>query len=469
MAVIMDTNTTNDLRKNIEQFKNFMAPWSDGYKVAAFSYVALKQPKQASPLIVAAALRLLPVLDRSQLQLFTCETSSIVGGITVWTISGSPLEFLSQIDQAILTPPDMFPVCISDKGLSSQFDSGAGIVGTNQPRSATLKLLAFGLNALLKDDARLEEIDSELRSAATPFDGLSDLLIAVGLDPNLGRQNAELSIVATNLVAVDRAKSAISHGVAQVHCLSTPHLDREQMRVGIMPYSRKYSDRKSITGSDLSWEIDEQGIAHGASDIPINSSQPVQIFLSQNDTLFDRWWIFDPEKHINPAYAVHHTMDGEMTALKNFLSGQSKDPANDLERGIALLLSLFRFCVMHYGLIPTLRDGPDLLAFTPTNELLVIDCTTGLPNENNKVSKLISRSERIRSALQNSGHAYIEVLPIIVTTSPRSTIQRDIAEAASHGVVVAAKEQIDTLVARVKIPPTPSQIFAEAKALLLPR
>ena len=62
-----------------------------------------------------------------------------------------------------------------------------------------------------------------------------------------------------------------------------------------------------------------------------------------------------------------------MTELKHFLSGQSKDPANDLEKGVALLLSLFRFSVIHYGLIPTLRDGPDLLAFTQNNELLVID------------------------------------------------------------------------------------------------
>jgi hypothetical protein len=57
-----------------------------------------------------------------------------------------------------------------------------------------------------------------------------------------------------------------------------------------------------------------------------------------------------------------------MTALKSFLSGQTKNPAEDLERGTALLLSLFRFSVAHYGLIPTLRDGPYLLAFSQAND-----------------------------------------------------------------------------------------------------
>jgi len=455
-----------EIIKNIERLQNFVDAWNDGYKFAAFSYVALKRSDKEPPVILAAAIRLLPPLDQSKVQPFTCETSSILGGFTIYPIDKPIAELLSPIAEGIITPPNGPPLRISDQGRTSQFDTGASTLKTNQPRAATLKILAVGLNTLLQDAGRLEEIDSELSSSSTPFDGISDLLATVGLDSNLGRQNSELSVVATNLIAVDRVKSAISRGTAGIHCLSTPHLKRDQLRIGIMPFNRQYSERKSITGNDLSWEIHEDGIAHGSTEINVGDSPAVQIFLSHSNTLFDRWWIFDPEKHINPAYAVHQTIDNEMAALKNFLSGQSRNPSEDLERGGALLLSLFRFSVAHYGLIPTLRDGPDLLAFTPSNELLVIDCTTGLPNENNKVSKLISRTERIRLSLQNAGHPNMQVLPVIVTTAPRSTIQRDIAEAARHGVAVAAKEQIDGLIERVRIPPSPSQIFAEAKALL---
>lgn len=93
---------------------------------------------------------------------------------------------------------------------------------------------------------------------------------------------------------------------------------------------------------------------------------------------------------------------------------------------------------------------------------------SGLPDQNNKVSKLIVRTEGIRSSLHDSGNDHIEVLPVIVTSFSRETIQSDIANAASRGVVVVAKENIDALLERVRISPLPSQLFTEAKALLAP-
>lgn len=456
----------DQISQNVERFKSFLTSWMDGYKFAAFSYVALKKPGNDIPVIVAAAVRLLPLLDQSNLRLFTCETSSIIGGFTVWPLDRPFAEFLSPLREGIVASPNGPVLRMSDQGLTAQFDPGDSALETNQPRQATLKILAVGLNALLQDSSRIEELNCELRAHSIPFDGIGDLLTSVYLDPNERRQNSDFSIVATNLVAVDRVTSVISQGVAHIHCLATPKLNAEEIRIGVIPFIRQFSERKSVSGTNLSWEVRDDGIAHGSIDMDIGNSQAVQVFLSKNDMLYDRYWIFDPEKHINPSYAVHQTIDNEMTTLRSFLSGQSKNPGEDLERGAALLLSLFRFSVAHYGLIPTLRDGPDLLAFTQANELLVVDCTTGLPNESNKVSKLISRTERIRASLQSSGHSHIDVLPVIVTTAPRATIQRDITDAASHGVAVVARENIDNLLQRVRIPPSPSQLFAEAKALI---
>jgi hypothetical protein len=66
--------------------------------------------------------------------------------------------------------------------------------------------------------------------------------------------------------------------------------------------------------------------------VDIGNAQAVQVFLSHSNVLFDRYWIIDPEKHINPAYALHQTIDNEMAASKSFLSGQSKNPGEDLAR-----------------------------------------------------------------------------------------------------------------------------------------
>ena len=93
---------------------------------------------------------------------------------------------------------------------------------------------------------------------------------------------------------------------------------------------------------------------------------------------------------------------------------------------------------------------------------------SGSENENNKVSKLLTRTEQIRVALQTSGNSYIEILPIIITAIPRNGIENDIKEAAHRGVVIATKENVENLLQyiQLQLPPTPIEIFAEAKFLL---
>src|SRR5262249_655996 len=153
--------------------------WMDGYKFAAFSYVALKAPGDDIPIILAASIRLLPILDQSKLRLFTCETNSIIAGFTVLPLDKPFVEFLSSLAKGIIAQPNGTPVRISHQGLTSQFDPGDRALEMNQPRNATLKTLAVGLDTLLQDSSRIEEINSELRAHKIPFDGIGDLLAQV--------------------------------------------------------------------------------------------------------------------------------------------------------------------------------------------------------------------------------------------------------------------------------------------------
>jgi hypothetical protein len=243
-------------------------------------------------------------------------------------------------------------------------------------------------------------------------------------------------------------------------------LIRDQLRIGIRVWDGSYEGRKSISGGEVTWS-EKDGIASGFVEISVSETHAVLVFLSHSNKLFDRWWIFDPIKHINHRYAAYMAIDNDFAELKKFLSGQSRKPASDLEIGVALLLGLFGFTTFHHGLIPTLQEAPDLLVFTEASQLAVIECTIGIPNENNKISKLIARVGRIRESLLNSGNAHVEVLPIIVTTSPRASVPKDIEEAGKHGVVVITRENIDSIIERIKFPPfLPSQLFAEAKTLL---
>jgi hypothetical protein len=298
----------------------------------------------------------------------------------------------------------------------------------------------------------IDELDCELRSHETPFDGIADLLLGVGAHCSQVPQKAEVLINAHTLLMVERSKSFISQGIAHIHCLKAPNLKPEQLRIGIRPFSVKYAERKSINGDKLEWKINSDGVGEGSIKVNIGDSAAVQLLLSHTDTLFDRWWISDPDKHINPLYAVHQVIDKDLLQLKLFLSGQGRNAGEDFEYGVALLLSIFQFSSFHYGLVPTLRDAPDLLAFTQANELLIIDCTIRVPNENNKISKLLSRIEQIRTMLQSSGNTHIEILPVVITALSRNSIENDIRDAVQRGVVVLTKENIDNLLQRITIP-----------------
>jgi hypothetical protein len=319
------------------------------------------------------------------------------------------------------------------------------------------------LDGFLQDAGGIDEIDSELRSSEVPFDGLSDLFRALGFANDQPPQKATLTVSAGNLLVVDRARSTVIGGKAKIFCRMSPGLDRELVRIGVRPWDSAHDGRTSASGEQIIWHEDA-GVLIGEVEINTGDNPAALVLLSHSGALFDRWWVSDSEKHISPAYAAHQAVDKESAELGRFLSGLSKSPAADFETGVAILLGLFRFSVVHYGLTPTLRDSPDLLAFTEKNQLLVIECTTGTPNENNKISKLVVRTEKIRESLRVSGNAHVDALPVIVTTTPRAVAQEDVASAARNGVVVAVKEDVDALFERIRIPPSASELFDAAKA-----
>jgi len=462
----------NDIDINIDRFKEFVDSWKNGYRFALFSYVALKQQDDLT-MIIAASIRLMPMLDTTKIMFLTHDSKSIAAGITYWEIEDdNTLGFLSQISDGFIQLPDgkRMQFCNDeDNNIWSQFNPGTDLIKNNQPRTVSLKLSGSIIDNFFENAAGLEELDGELQSSTIPFNGLSDLCGTLDLNwyqlTNPAGQKSELLVHAEQLLVLDRTKSIISDGKARINLLLAPGLTRSQLNIGIRPWDGNYTGRKSISGNDIKWFEDDG--ASGSVEISVGDTPAVLVLLSHNNKLFDRWWVFDPAKHINHHYAAYKAIDSDLTVLKRFLSGQSKNPADDLESGIALLLGLFGFTVFHFGLTPSLQEAPDLLAFSEANQLAVIECTTGIPNEKNKVSKLIVRAEKIRTSLVNSGNAHIEVLPVIVTTSARDSVPKDIEEAGKHGVLVIAKEDIDSLIERIQFPPPlPSKLFVEAKSLL---
>ena len=286
-------NRMTDLASDsIKKFKNFINCWGDSYRYAISSYVAIKIDS-ILPTIVCGSINLLPLLNAPHLEFFVHETQSIIAGRTVWALDNGPHCFLSTIDSGVVSQPDGKQLQLFDKDNDtlSRFDSGTARVDTNQPRMTSLRLEGYELEPLLQKVGGIDELDCELRSHRIPFDGMADLLSGVGVHYNQVPQKSELLINALPLLTVDRPNSFISQGIARICCLRAPNLNPEQLTIGVKPLSGKYSERKSINGNHLAWEVDSDGIGKGSIEINAGDSAAVQLLLSHNNTLFDRWWI----------------------------------------------------------------------------------------------------------------------------------------------------------------------------------
>src|SRR6185436_11715820 len=96
----------------------------------------------------------------------------------------------------------------------------------------------------------------------------------------------------------------------------------------------------------------------------------LQAFLSLNGESLSQWWIVDAAKQLNHRMTIHRIFDAEDRKLKKMLF-PLKTESRDLERGLALLLGLSGFNVLHYGEKETIQEGPDLIAETDSKQMLV--------------------------------------------------------------------------------------------------
>lgn len=81
---------------------------------------------------------------------------------------------------------------------------------------------------------------------------------------------------------------------------------------------------------------------------------------------------------------------GRLSALLLRPAGKQRD---DFESAVALLLQVLGFAPAHIGAMSGWNDESDILVSCPAGEVIIIECTTGVPDDE-KLSMLVSR--RIR-------------------------------------------------------------------------
>jgi Holliday junction resolvase len=144
--------------------------------------------------------------------------------------------------------------------------------------------------------------------------------------------------------------------------------------------------------------------------------------------------------------------------------------SGELETGLAWMLWLLGFSVVHFGTTSKMSDAVDIVAVTPNGHYAMIECTTGHLKSDHKLSSLVARTARVKAELEKNGIRNVKIISVMVTNRPREEIRADLEQADKLGVLVVSRETLDRVFAvQSKLHPDADKYYREAEEYLSTR
>src|SRR6266566_5120514 len=397
-------------------FNNFLvllSKWTDVYVCMTHSFVGLKTPTGTHLLFGRTILEPTRVgLIKSP---FIFETEHVIAGRFITSIDSSS-EVLSaaklgEMRGIAAQGLKLFPEQGSQ--LSIYFSYIYHPAVTDGPRLPTMRISGASKFNTMVSVGGDRNLDWELRTSDKPFDSMDELLVHCGLAPlaQMG-DSTTLEVIAKSPAGL-MDTSRISSGEALVECRAAKLLVNEKCKIGYRIFRKDETvDRGSANGVTFEWR-EEDDIKIGSYRVPVGDANLMQAFLSYDGVSLHRWWVTDPQKYLNPRNAIHQVFDKDFELLKKVLLKPDSDNASLFEQAISVLLSVLGYSVINYGRIPKLQKGPDIIAVTPIGHVGVVECTVGLLDHDDKLGKLVQRTELIRQRLAETGYGFVRFQPVI--------------------------------------------------------
>lgn len=449
-------------RTTINRFWDDIAPWEDAYIHTGLSFVAVRHDGQLHMIHGRLFLRAAPLAVQSK----SFESANIAAGhFTLSDLELTPRALVDRImaSEPISTPlgPIQLPVD-RDAGPSAHLlpFHPEGISGGS--RLAVLMISGSQRHPYVQQP----QFDWELKAAPLPFDSLGELLSEYSLGPYKG-DFAHIEVIATTVAEVDFG-SPVQGTTAKPAMLLANTLQRADCHLGFrVMLHGQVKERGTISGKDMAWEPGEY-YSKGVGALSIPSGAALQCFAAYKGKAHHQGWLADPSLSQNPRRAALEEFDDKLTVLRDFLFEELKPrrEARNFEIGVTWLLWMLGFNVVHVGAAPRLSDATDLLATTPSGNMVLVECTTGQLKADSKLSKLVERAQTIRRRLDASGNHHIRLLPVIATALGREEVKADLDQAQQLGVVVATREDLQSGLNRTVLLQDTDLLFSQAEESL---
>lgn len=444
--------------KDINKFKELLRKWINIYKWQEISYIAINTLE--GPILVSGRI----LFDTSKTASpFKFESEHIVAGREVLEVSTEEIQEI--VESAIAGKLSIYeysiPLAPEDtRRYSFYFDPSYHPPIQFGPRFPSLQIQGEQRHRLISKIGNTALLDWELQAADTPFYNLDELLTNIGLPGLLQLGDSTRLEVVVRWPGMIVHTSTIEKGNGWIQCQAASGIDVKEMKLGYKILLPTSIERGHLLGDDIKWEKDGD-FQIGTANIEVGDAPLIQVFLSYKGELLHSWWVSDPQKHLNLRYAIYETFDDGAKLLNQFLLEPKRD-SEQFEIGFSILLNLLGFSTSHHGLIPKLQEGPDILAITPGGKIAIVECTTGLLDEKDKLAKLVQRTTLIRDKLKVSGYGHILIQPVIVTALTRDNVSAHIEEANKHKIVIVCREDIDALLKQIALPPDADVLYQQA-------
>lgn len=456
------------------EFSNFHAlltSWAGAYPFSMISYVSVKTAK--GPRLLFGRILLLPSCTLAKDTPFRFETEHILAARFVSDMTAA--DVAQSLEKAktrlIPTVDDAMTIELERNGyFSAHFDpiSSPFFSVPEGKRSPCLVLHGMPRYTLLSNclgSRPLDRLNWELKAADMPFDNLDELLTYCGLPKMMQMGDSTVFEVVASPPGWIGDGSTIRNGEASIECHVASALDIGKVKLGYETFPKDSGKRASIDGSVLEWRH-EGDIKIGTHRIQVGKAPELQAFLSYESFCLHQLRVWDPQKHLNSRHAIHQVFDKNLDFLRRTLLEPKPNKADAFEGAVSACFHLFGFSAVNYGRILRLQDGPDIIAMTPTGNVLVIECTLGLLDKNDKLAKLVQRTTVIKEKLASAGYDHLQIQSAIVTPLSRDEVAANLKIAEEHGIAVICKEEIIKLLDQVSLPPDPERIFEDLKGLV---
>lgn len=453
---------SQSFRIAIEHFISKIVPWDEAYAFPGFSFLAVRK----NELLHLIQGRIFLHTNQRHFPDRHFESQNIVVGY--FPLSRLGLDYQGLIEKIISSEQISTPLGNFIFPLESSNEPSAQYVpfhdeGLNSGhRIDVLKISG----SLRQSYIRFPELDWELKAAPEPYENLNELLHNYSIGTYDG-SFAFVEVVAFPVVDIDNT-SIVHAESAELVLLAPKSSDRNKCTLGYRALLHgNVAKRSSISTSEINWS--EQGdLLRGTCTIDIPTGAVLQCFANYAGFTHRQYWLADPSLSQNPRRAMLEVSDEKLIVLRDFLfeEQKSRKEARDFEIGLAWLLWMLGFNVVHSGATSRTSDAADILAMTPHGHVAVVECTTGHLKSDSKLSKLIERTQAMRKRLDSSGNRHLRLLPVIVTALSRDDVIADLEQAKNLGVVVLTKEDLRAAVDQTLLIQNPDAIFANGEESL---